>query len=85
MLKDRGILFAPDYVVNTGGTLGCAAQVGLISTARMEASLRRIGQTLMRIFRVAEEQDVSTEEAASSLAEDELLEEERVTPIHPTA
>jgi leucine dehydrogenase len=85
MLKDRGILFAPDYVVNGGGVLGGAAQVGLITEAQMEAKLRGIGETAMRIFRTAEERGVSTEEAASSLAEEKLLEEARATSPHPTA
>jgi leucine dehydrogenase len=82
MLKERGILFAPDYVVNGGGALGGVAQVGLISKEQMEAKLGGIGETLMRVFRIAEERDVSTEEAASSLAEEKLLEEREATPIH---
>jgi leucine dehydrogenase len=85
MLKDRGILFAPDYVVNGGGALGGVAQIGLITKAQMEASLRGIDETAMRIFRIAEERDVSTEKAASALAEEKLLEEGGTTPIHPTA
>jgi leucine dehydrogenase len=85
MLKERGILFAPDYVVNAGGTLGGAAQVGLITKAQMEASLSGIGETLRWIVRIAEERDLSTEEAASSLAEEKLLEEGRTIPIHPSA
>ena len=85
MLKDRGILFAPDYVVNGGGVLGGAAQVGLITKAQMEAKLRGIGETAMRIFRTAEERGVSTEEAASSLAEEKLLEEARATSTQPTS
>jgi hypothetical protein len=49
----------------------------------MEAKLGGIiSETLMRVFRIAEERDVSTEEAASSLAEEKLLEEREATPIH---
>jgi hypothetical protein len=47
--------------------------------------LRGIGETAMRIFRTAEERRVSTEEAASSLAEEKLLEEAGATSTHPTA
>jgi hypothetical protein len=71
--------------VNGGGVLGGAAQVGLITEAQMEAKLRGIGETAMRIFRTAEERRVSTEEAASSLAEEKLLEEAGATSTHPTA
>jgi leucine dehydrogenase len=85
MLKDRGILFAPDYVVNGGGALGGVARVGLISREQMEASLGGIGETSMQVFGMAEERNLSTEEAASSLAEEKLLEEGGPIPIHPTS
>jgi len=39
----------------------------------------------MRIFRNAEERGVSTEEAASSLAEEKLLKKGSATPIHRSA
>jgi leucine dehydrogenase len=85
LLKERGILFAPDYVVNAGGALGGAAQASLITEEQLRASLGAIGETLVRIFRMARERDVSTEEAASSLAEEKLLEEVRGAPIHLTS
>jgi leucine dehydrogenase len=85
LLKERGILFAPDYVVNAGGALGGTAQAGLITQEQLETSLGAIGDTLIRVFRIAQERDITTEEAASSLAEEKLLEEERATPIHPTS
>jgi hypothetical protein len=39
----------------------------------------------MRIFRNAEKRGVSTKEAASSLADEKLLEKGSATPIHRSA
>ncbi|MGH7571651.1 MAG: Glu/Leu/Phe/Val dehydrogenase dimerization domain-containing protein [Gemmatimonadota bacterium] len=65
-LRERGILYAPDYVINAGG----AAAFGLMATGeRSEAAIHdrvdAIGQTLRQIFRVAAERGESPVAAAS--------------------
>jgi len=72
LLKEIGILFAPDYVVNSGGALSGITQAGLIAPEQFETKLSQIYDTTLRIFEIATAQNVSTDEAAQSLAE-ELL------------
>jgi leucine dehydrogenase len=50
-LQDRGILYAPDYVINAGGIICAAAEyLGTGSEAQVWERVSEIGQTLTEIF-----------------------------------
>jgi leucine dehydrogenase len=66
-LAARGILYAPDFVVNMGGVLG-AAKLGAATDEKMKASLLRIVSTLDTIFAAAEAEKITTHAAAVALA-----------------
>lgn len=70
-LEDRGILYAPDYVVNAGGLITVADELhpGGHSQARAEAKVETIGDTLLEIFAEARREGVPTEHAAERVAE----------------
>ena len=74
LLRKRGILYAPDFVVNAGGVINIA--VGLEATGYDEghavARVRHIAVTLREIFELADAQRVATERAAIMLAERRL-------------
>lgn len=69
-LKDRGILYAPDYVINAGGLINVAAEVepGGYDRRRVEAAIDRIPDTLRAIFERAKESDLPTNDVAMSMA-----------------
>jgi leucine dehydrogenase len=73
VLTARGILYAPDYVINAGGAIGVAGteQLGW-SEEQVNAALERIGETLRDVYRRSEEQSISTAEAAEAIAEERL-------------
>ena len=72
-LRDAGILYAPDYVINAGGAYHLIGQEALGWTRQeLERSLAGIGETLSRIYRRADEQGISTELAAERIAEERL-------------
>jgi leucine dehydrogenase len=73
LLRDRGILYAPDYVINAGGAVGIVGleQLGW-NDADLHAGLARIGETLRDIYRRADAQGTSTAGAADALADDRL-------------
>jgi leucine dehydrogenase len=74
MLGERGILYAPDYVINAGGVVNISAEL-LPGGYDEQVSLRnieRIHDNLRRVFAIAREQRISTREAASRLAEERL-------------
>jgi leucine dehydrogenase len=68
-LRDAGILFAPDYVINAGGVihLGGYETLGW-DDATMAARLEAIGETLLEIFERAEQDGISTAAAADHMA-----------------
>ncbi len=72
-LADRGILYAPDFVVNAGGVIYLDFEAKRLGT-RVEIMERvaAIGDTLRRVFDDAEERGVLPLEAAERLAAERL-------------
>lgn len=71
-LKDRGILYAPDYVINAGGLIDIAHEGPDYSRDRVLAQVGRIGDTLAEIFRTAEAEGVATGRVADRMARERL-------------
>ena len=70
-LDDRGILYAPDYVVNAGGLITVSDELHPTghSQARATAKVEAIGDTLLEIFAEARAAGVTSEEAAVRVAD----------------
>jgi leucine dehydrogenase len=72
-LHDRGILYAPDYVVNAGGVIFLAGLELLgEDEAWVDDRLAKIGDTLAEVFRRAEADGTSTAAAADAVVEARL-------------
>ncbi len=68
-LKERGILYAPDYVINAAGVISVGLEIlGSWSADEMTARIDRIGETLSRIFERAAAEDRPTGEIADQMA-----------------
>lgn len=68
-LRDAGILYAPDYVINGGGVIHLAGYETLgWDEATMAKRLEGIGDTLLDVFEASEREGISTAEAADRLA-----------------
>ena len=72
-LHKAGILYAPDYVINAGGVIDVAAQLGDYDPADVERRVVAIGETLGEIFRQATLDDEPPEVVADRLAEARLV------------
>ena len=68
-LADRGILYAPDYVVNSGGVIQVADELHGFDFARAKKKATQIYDTTLEIFRKAEAEGVPPAEAADRIAE----------------
>jgi glutamate dehydrogenase/leucine dehydrogenase len=68
-LRDAGVLWAPDYVINAGGVihLGGYETLGW-DDQKMAERLEAIGDTLLEIFERAEREGISTAAAADRMA-----------------
>ncbi len=69
-LMDRGILYAPDYVINAGGLIDIAAEGPGYSFEKALKDCERIGPTLSEIFQLAAREGKPTNAVADRMAEE---------------
>lgn len=67
-LKDKGILYAPDYAINAGGLINVANELDGYNRDRAFNQAEGIYETLMTIFATADEENIPTNEAAEKVA-----------------
>jgi leucine dehydrogenase len=74
MLKDRSILYAPDYVVNVGGALGITGMesMGWSQEEATKQVVEAVRSALRRVLELSAEKDITTEAAARRIAEERL-------------
>jgi leucine dehydrogenase len=72
-LHDRGILYAPDYVINAGGLINVYGELHGWGPERSKRKAQEIYATLHRIFELAEAEGVPTYKAADRVAEERIL------------
>ncbi|MBI4544725.1 MAG: Glu/Leu/Phe/Val dehydrogenase [Gemmatimonadetes bacterium] len=80
-LARRGILYAPDYVINAGGLINVYGELNGWSADRAKRKAGEIYDTLGQLFELAKEQGIPTHEAADRLAERRI---EQVAKIQRT-
>jgi len=70
-LRKRGILYAPDYVINAGGIISVESEVykEKLDNTERERKVRRIGDTLAQIFTQADKEQRPTGIIANEMAE----------------
>jgi valine dehydrogenase (NAD+) len=80
-LADRGILYAPDYVVNAGGVIQVADELHGFDFERCKAKAAKIYDTTLAIFARAKEDGIPPAAAADRIAE-QRMHEAAVRPAH---
>ncbi|MGV9423986.1 Leu/Phe/Val dehydrogenase [Streptomyces sp. NPDC003656] len=68
-IADRGILYAPDYVVNAGGVIQVADELHGFDFERCRAKAARIFDTTLEIFATAKADGIPPAAAADRIAE----------------
>ncbi|NVM90700.1 amino acid dehydrogenase [Variovorax sp. SG517] len=71
-LRDREILYAPDFVINAGGLIRVASEHEGFNAAKVDAQVQGIGATLHRIFELASRSGTPTQSAAMQLVQERL-------------
>jgi len=68
-LMDRGVLYAPDYVINAAGVISVGLEIlGRWSKEELSARIDKIGVTLTQIFNRAAQENRATGAVADELA-----------------
>ncbi len=74
LLLKKGIMYVPDYVINSGGLMNVANELQGYNKEKARYQVEGIYHILMRIFDYAIANDISTLEAANHLAERRISE-----------
>ncbi|MWA05107.1 valine dehydrogenase [Actinomadura sp. LD22] len=80
-LADRDVLYAPDYVVNSGGVIQVADEIEGFDFDRAKARASKIYDTTRKIFALAADEGVPPAVAADRLAERRMSEIGRLRGI----
>lgn len=72
-LTERGILYAPDYVINAGGVIDIYHQRMLSTATAMRSHIENIGVTLRKIYEGSEQLGLPTHSVANAMAEERFL------------
>lgn len=71
-LHDKGILYAPDYVINAGGVIFACGKYFHSDPTETEQCLNRIGESLTEIFTRSQQENKPTSQIADTIAEEIL-------------
>ncbi len=71
-LKKKGILYAPDYVINAGGLINVYNELEGYNRERALRMTRGIHYNLLKTFEIAKKNDIPTNIAADRMAEERI-------------
>lgn len=69
VLRDQGVLYAPDFVINAGGIIEIYRQYKDLETDQCRAKIEAIGDTLTSIFEQSDADNMTTADVAEKIAE----------------
>lgn len=69
ILKDKGILYAPDFLINAGGVINVYSELAKLTKEEVIQKTENIYNTALDIFSLAETKDITTHQAALSIAQ----------------
>ncbi len=72
MLIEKGILYAPDFLINAGGLINVAAELETYNADRVKGNVEKIYNRTLEIFELSEREGIHTQAAAMKIAEKRL-------------
>ncbi|CQR46773.1 Leucine dehydrogenase [Paraliobacillus sp. PM-2] len=71
-LHNRGILYAPDFVINAGGVINVADELNGYNQDRAFSRVEKIYDNLLEVFAIAKRDNIPTYLAAERMAEERI-------------
>ncbi len=71
-LRELGILYAPDYVVNAGGLMNVFVELEGYSPERAFEKTKKVYDNVKKVFEIAKRDNIGTHTAADRLAEERM-------------
>lgn len=82
-LHRRGILYAPDYVINAGGIINVEAEIGApYNPDRAREKTERIYNIMGRVIEISKREEIPTAEAADKMAEERIASVRKIKGIY---
>ncbi|MFC4078194.1 Glu/Leu/Phe/Val family dehydrogenase [Salinithrix halophila] len=72
LLEEKGIVYAPDYVINAGGVINVADELLGYNPERAMKRVEGIYGTISRIFEIAKRDNIPSYKAADRMAEERI-------------
>ncbi len=72
VLIDKGILYAPDYLINAGGLINCYSELEGYNRERALQKTEIIYTRALEIFTIASKENITTQQAANRIAEERI-------------
>jgi leucine dehydrogenase len=72
MLKEKGILYAPDYLINAGGVMNVSIEFEGWSAEKATKMVDKIFDTTLKIFKLSDEQNIPVYKATDLMAEQRI-------------
>jgi leucine dehydrogenase len=82
MLHEKGILYAPDYIINAGGVIQAIDELEGFNPERVKMKTMRIYGRLLHIFETARNESILPLAAANRYAESRIREIHKMRRIH---
>lgn len=84
ILRDKKILYAPDYVINAGGLINVYNELRGYNAEVARKQAQGIYNTLLQVFEDADRQSISTHQASNAFAERRIASVRSVTAFKHT-
>ncbi len=81
-IDKKGIVYAPDYVINAGGLINVADELRQYNKERALQSVAGIYDRVMKVLNIAERDNITTVKAADRMAEERIEKIARIRSSH---
>lgn len=82
MLRERNVLYAPDFVINAGGVISVASELERSNEKIVRDKVVRIYDVILNILNTSEHRGITTHEAANQLAEERIRSISRIGRLY---
>lgn len=82
MLKEKGILYIPDYVINSGGVINVYEEIRGYDKERAMNKAAAIYDAVKRVIEIAKKEDIPTHRAADKMAEERIASMAKIARVY---
>lgn len=82
MLKDKEILYVPDFVINAGGAINVYEEMHGYDKDRAMGRASAIYDAVKKVIQISKENDIPTSEAAEKMAKDRIAAMSKINSIY---